>query len=222
MAIVLHMINTTSFKTTEALISQALELLRETLPTSGNLMLSGGSTPYVIYNQLSPCPVHPNRNLFLSDERMVPFNAVKNNAHNLMPMLQALKCEDRFIRVNTGLPIEEAATGFADELDALDRIDLGFLGMGTDGHTAGLFTPQQASQKTGSPTLHTNRPDGMQGVSVTPALLRRVERLILLVTGESKRTIIKTLLNEPETIPAGIALADHPQVELWTDLGKPF
>ena len=90
--------------------------------------------------------------------------------------------------------------------------------MGPDGHTAGLFTPEQARLKAGPLAIHTDRPDGMQGVSVTPALIQRVERIILLVIGESKRDIIHTLLNDPQTIPAGIALSGHPNVELWTDL----
>ena len=183
-------------------------------------MLSGGSTPYVIYNRLAttPCPVHPDRTLFLSDERMQPFDSKLNNAHNLEPMLQALDCDNQFLRVDTVLPIQSATVRFEENLQQLETVDLGFLGMGNDGHTAGFFTPEQASQKTGALTLHTDRPDGMQGISVTPALLKRVEKIILLVTGESKRDIINTLLNAPQTIPAGIALSDHPNVELWTDL----
>ncbi|MEN7974144.1 MAG: 6-phosphogluconolactonase, partial [Verrucomicrobiota bacterium] len=205
----------------------------------------------------------PDRTIFLSDERMVPADSPNNNAENLMPMLRALGCEDRFIRVDTGLPIEHAAELFARDLEYLTHettdafsahradstpmrscsvgsmsqsegmggipsqplnsrqpqnpIDLGFLGMGSDGHTAGFFTPEQANLKSGALTLHTNRPDGMQGISVTPALFQRVKRIILLVTGESKRNIINTLLNAPATIPAGIALSDHPHAELWTD-----
>jgi 6-phosphogluconolactonase len=214
------MITIHPFQSTEALIAHTTELLRETFATPGNLMLSGGSTPYVVYNRLaaSPCPVHPDRRLFLSDERMEPFESEKNNAHNLMPMLQSLKCEDRFIRVDTTLPIDEAAARFSTDLEPLETIDLGFLGMGNDGHTAGFFTPEQANLKNGALTLHTDRPDGMRGVSVTPALFKRVDRIILLVTGEPKRDIINTLLTAPETIAAGIALADHPNVELWTDL----
>lgn len=208
------------FETPELLVSGIVELLRETLQTPGNLMLSGGSTPYAIYNRIAatPSPVHPDRRLFLSDERMVPADSPFNNAGNLMPMLHALECEDRFVRVETSMPIEEAASRFSRELEPLGNIDLGFLGMGDDGHTAGLFTPEQANLKTGALTLHTNRPDGMQGISVTPAVFQRVEKIILLVTGESKRKIIDTLLNNPETIPAGIALGDHPDVELWTDI----
>ncbi len=209
-----------SFKNTDVLVTNTTELLRETLAKPGNLMLSGGSTPYVVYNRLAtdPGPVHPDRKLFLSDERMQPFESEQNNARNLMPMLHALQCEGRFIRVDTSLPIDKAAQQFACELEPLETIDLGLLGMGSDGHTAGFFTPAQAMQKTGPLTLYTDRPDGMQGVSVTPAFLKRVERIILLVTGESKRTIINTLFTAPETIAAGIALADHPNVELWTDL----
>ena len=214
------MLESRIFKTTDALISHTLKLLRQTLQRPGNLMLSGGSTPYTIYNQLAanPCPVHPDRTLFLSDERMVPADSPNNNANNLKPILRALNCEDRFIQVDTTLPIQTATTQFADELKPLGNIDLGFLGMGSDGHTAGFFTPQQANLKTGALTLHTDRPDGMQGISVTPTLFQRVERIILLVTGESKRDIINTLLNAQESIPAGIALSDHPNVELWTDI----
>lgn len=214
------MIKTRIFDSTESLIHQTLELLRTTLPTPGNLMLSGGSTPYIIYNRLSeaPCPVHRERRLFLSDERMQPFDSDLNNAYNLEPMLDALHCADRFIRVDTTLSRAEAAATFEADLQPLKTVDLGFLGMGADGHTAGFFNPEQANMKSGPLSLHTDRPDGMEGVSVTPAFFQRVERIILLVTGKSKRDIIDTLLRNPGSIPAGIALSDHPNVELWTDV----
>ena len=159
-----------TFENTEHLILQTLELLRTTLPTPGNLMLSGGSTPYVIYNRLAaaPCPVHPQRNLLLSDERMKPFSSPKNNAHNLLPLLKALDCHGHFLQVNTKLSGRVAAAHFEEGLERMQTVDLGFLGMGSDGHTAGFFTPEQANMKNGPLTLHTDRPDGMEGVSVTP------------------------------------------------------
>jgi 6-phosphogluconolactonase len=213
------MIKIRTFETTEKLIVQTQELLRATLATPGNLMLSGGSTPYIIYNRLAadPCPVHPNRNLFLSDERMQPFSSPKNNAHNLLPLLQGLNCHGQFLQVDTKLSSRTAAEHFEEGLERMQTVDLGFLGMGDDGHTAGFFTPEQARIQDRL-TLHTKRPDGMEGVSVTPAFFQRVEKIILLVTGESKRNIINTLLTDPQSIPAGIALSNHPNVELWTDL----
>ena len=214
------MIKIRTFESTDALIAETLTLLRATLPTPGNIMLSGGSTPYVIYNRLAadPCPVHPFRNLFLSDERMKPFSSQKNNAHNLLPLLRSLDCHGHFLQVDTKLSGRVAAARFEEGLERMRTIDLGFLGLGADGHTAGFFTPEQAKQKNGPLTLHTNRPDGMEGVSITPAIFERIEKIILLVTGESKRTIIKTLLANPQSIPAGIALSDHQNVELWTDI----
>jgi len=214
------MLRIRSFNSTEILIGKTLELLRDTLSKPGNLMLSGGSTPCAIYNRLAEnsCFVHEDRKLFLSDERMAPFDSDKNNARNLEPMLTALHCADRFLRVDTSLPAKKAAEKFERDLKPMDKIDLGFLGVGADGHTAGFFTLEQAGIKTGPLTLHTDRPDGMQGVSVTPALFQHIEKLILLVTGESKRGIIHTLLTSPETIPAGITLANHPNVELWSDI----
>lgn len=214
------MIKIRSFETPEALITETLELLKRNLASPGNLMLSGGSTPYTIYNRLAeaPCPVHPDRTLFLSDERMEPFDSDQNNARNLEPMLKALHCEHQFIRVQTALPRDQAALKFERDLMPLKTIDLGFLGMGADGHTAGFFTKEQAETTSGPLTLHTDRPDGLQGISVTPAFLKRVDRLILLVTGESKREIINTLLTAPEATVAGIALSDHPTIELWTDI----
>lgn len=216
----LRMITIRSFETPEALITQTLELLKSTLASPGNLMLSGGSTPYAIYNRLAkaPCPVHSDRILFLSDERMEPVDSDKNNAHNLEPMLKALHCESQFIRVDTSLPGEQAALRFEADLTSLKTIDLGLLGMGNDGHTAGFFTNDQARMTDGPLTLYTDRPDGLVGVSITPAFLKRTDRLILLVTGESKRDVIHTLQTAPETIAAGIALAKHPNIELWTDL----
>jgi 6-phosphogluconolactonase len=214
------MVKIRTFESPERLVDSIIELLHQTLPTAGNLMLSGGTTPYAAYNRIAsvPCPVNPNRNLFLSDERMVSPNSPKNNAGNLEPMLRALKCEDRFIRVETGIPGEEAAQRYAHALESLKPIDLGLLGMGGDGHTAGIFTKEQAQQTSGPLVFSTQRPDGMEGVSVAPALLQRVERVVLLVSGESKRDIMGTLIQDPKSIPAGIALSGHPRVELWTDL----
>lgn len=182
-------------------------------------MLSGGSTPYVIYNELAknPCPAHSGLKLFLSDERMVPPDSPGSNFGNLKPMLRALNAEDRFVPVRTELPAAEAAAQFAGDLQALETISLGLLGMGSDGHTAGLFSLELARDRGNSLARAVRRADGLTGVTVTPALLAKVKRIVFIVTGESKRDIIQVLLNEPETIPAGVALAEHRNVELWTD-----
>ena len=214
------MIQLRRFNTEEELVLAATDCLARKLGQPGSLMLSGGSTPYVIYRRLAgrAGPVHGDRRIFLSDERMVPLDSPDSNTGNLMPMLQALDCEDRMIRIPLSLPAPQAAEQYGRDLEPLKEIDLGLLGMGTDGHTAGFFTPEAAAMNSGPLAMHTLRPDGLEGVTVTPALFRRMEKILLLVTGEAKRDIIHRLLNDPAVLPAGIALAGHPAVELWTDL----
>jgi 6-phosphogluconolactonase len=214
------MIQLRRFNTREELVVAAADCIGRKLARPGSLMLSGGSTPYVIYRRLAgtACRVHAGRRIFLSDERMVPLDSPDSNTGNLIPMLQALDCEDRMIRVPISLPAAQAAEQYGRDLEPLEYIDLGLLGMGADGHTAGFFTPEAAAMQSGPLAVHTLRPDGLEGVTVTPALFRRMEKILLLVTGEAKREIILRLLNDPSAIPAGIALAGHPAAELWTDL----
>lgn len=209
-----------TFENLDELVLAAETVLRTALPLSGTAMLSGGSTPYAVYDRLArnPCPVHPERRLFLSDERMVPLDSTASNTGNLRSMLDALDCHDHFIGIDTSLDIETATRQFGAALDQIDSIDIGFLGMGTDGHTAGLFTAEQTRQTTGLSTLHALRPDGLPGISVTPVVFHKTDQIILLVTGEQKREVIKTLLTAPQSIPAGSALQAHPHAELWTDI----
>ncbi len=48
-------------------------------------------------------------------------------------------------------------------------------------------------------------------------MLAYVDRLVILVSGEAKADALEALVNQPLTLPAGVALADHPNVEVWSD-----
>ncbi|MDD3276280.1 MAG: 6-phosphogluconolactonase, partial [Kiritimatiellales bacterium] len=120
-------------------------------------------------------------------------------------------------KTRTDLPIEQAAQIFHNDVSRIERIPLGLLGLGTDGHTASLFNLQDAALRDARltiPVIKTEKPDR---ISVTPTLLHKVEKILILATGADKKEMIQTLLKKPETIPAGVALADHPNVEIWTD-----
>ncbi len=202
---------------------RALEqLLRDTLVQPGELMMSGGSTPYAIYNKIAATPaptvpIHPGRILFLSDERIAPADSKKSNARNLYPMLEALQCVDQFIAVDAQSRPEQACIDYAAALEPFTHPDIGLLGIGTDGHTAGIFDCEQARFDSPEICLHTLRPDGMHGISISPTFLQRIKRIILLAPGDAKRAILHVLKNDPETIPAGIILSSHPNVEVWSD-----
>ena len=57
------------------------------------------------------------------------------------------------------------------------------MGLGADGHTASLFNTANLEQARGKLAIAVQRPDGLQGVSVTPELLSKVAEPLFLVTG---------------------------------------
>jgi 6-phosphogluconolactonase len=164
----------------------------------------------------------PRQVLFLSDERREPADSPRNNFHQISPLFAAVGCPpERCLRVPTVLPAPAAAEAYHQSLDAFfadgGRIPVGLLGLGADGHTASLFTAEHVARDAGRWATWVQRPDGMEGISVTPALLRRVERLVFVVAGAGKREMVGRLLRQPDTIAAGLAVRDCPAVELWVD-----
>ncbi len=203
-----------TFQTTEELIFQTLETFREIFPNLGTfdgVMLAGGRTPLEIYRRAAKEGLSTSGILFLSDERYVPVTDPQSNYRTISLSFPNIG------KIQTGQPIEQAAQAFHDDLSRLERIPLGLLGLGADGHTASLFNLEDAAlrdDRLAIPVIKAEKPDR---ISVTPTFLHRVEKILILATGADKKEMIQTLLEKPETIPAGVALAGHPDVEIWTD-----
>jgi len=231
------------FSSLNELIFQCLELFREffaaptrgasfreyekhfrdtsgpTIGTGDGVMLAGGRTPLEIYRRAAAEGLSTEATLFLSDERYVPATDPQSNygAISTFFPLRPNSGQANILKIQTDLPIEEAAQAFHEYLNRIQSVPLGLLGLGADGHTASLFNLEDAAlrdERLAIPVIKTEKPDR---ISVTPTLLNRIERIIILATGAEKKEIIQTLLNDPDSIPAGVALADHPNVELWTD-----
>jgi 6-phosphogluconolactonase len=202
------------FPNPDELMAQVLETFRQILPNlekRDGVMLAGGRTPLEIYRRAAAESLSTGGILFLSDERYVPATDPQSNYGTIFPLFGNL------LRVRTELPIESAAQTFNNDLSRLKNIPLGLLGLGTDGHTASLFNLKDAAlrdERLAIPVLKKEKPDR---ISVTPVLLNRIEKIIILATGAEKKEMIQTLLEKPETIPAGVALAGHSNVEIWTD-----
>ena len=196
----------------ETLIEKCLQTFRETFPAmkkTDGLMLAGGRTPLEIYRRAAGENLTTAGVLFLSDERYVSAGAPQSNYGTIAPYFPQL------MKIPVELPIEEAAKQFDRTLHSIQQIPFGLLGLGADGHTASLFNLNDASlrdERLAIPVIKTQKPDR---ISVTPALLHRIEKIIILAAGDEKRETIKTLMTQPQTIPAGVALANHPDVEIW-------
>jgi 6-phosphogluconolactonase/glucosamine-6-phosphate isomerase/deaminase len=188
------------------------------------IMLSGGHTPLPAYTEIArrPPPRGEALTIIYSDDRYVPADSEASNYHATRPLLDALALsEPQVLRIRTELPLEEAARDYERSLRTLlaagASIGLALLGLGADGHTASLFRPEHLQQSRGRLAIAVQRPDGMQGISVTPDFLANVAEPLFVVAGKGKHDAIAAFIGQDPNIVALRAVAGCPRVELWIE-----
>jgi 6-phosphogluconolactonase/glucosamine-6-phosphate isomerase/deaminase len=186
------------------------------------VMLSGGRTPLPAYREVAVRKPKPAKGLHLlfSDDRYVPATSESSNYFQSRQLVDALGLPDsQVLRVRTELPLQEAADDYGRQLTSmLDlgvRITLGLLGLGADGHTASLFNSAHLEQARGKHAIAVQRPDGLQGISVTPEFLSKIAEPLFLVTGADKHAIVEEFLKSDSRLIARQAVAGCPKAEIW-------
>lgn len=208
----------------EALAGRILSALGEGPKTA--LMLAGGRTPLAAYGRLAgrgPAGCEWPR-VFLSDERVAPLDSPATNHFHVAPLLAAAGAPPgALLAVDTRQSPEEAAAALDRRLarwvaeDA--RFPFGVLGVGADGHTASLFSLDDV----GAARVHERyavavlRPAPPHRVSATPHLFAMIEELVFAVSGAEKAGVVARLREAPLSVPAGAAVAGHPNVTVWAD-----
>ena len=191
--------------------------------------LSGGSTPKRLYEilggpEFSGSIPWPRVHLFQADERCVPPDHAESNyrmiRETLLDRVRIPQSNVHRVQAELANP-EESAEFYAQELNRMFRpkpggipnLDLVFLGMGPDGHTASLFPGSAALAERVKwvsanfvEKLHANR------VTLTYPLLNAAREVIFLVAGHEKAETLRQVLegpHEPERLPSqGIRPAD--------------
>ncbi|MBI2424517.1 MAG: 6-phosphogluconolactonase [Candidatus Hydrogenedentes bacterium] len=214
------------FESVSAFEDRVMDLIKEEAlrhtPAPHAIMLSGGSTPLAIYEALAMDPVVADDSTWITftDERFVPFDSDQSNFGNAEPMLDELQIpEEQIIKIDPSLHIGDAADQLDKDLDNYlesgGTISLALLGLGADGHTCSLFEITDLQRCLARLAAPIYRPDLPNRVSVGPALLERVDRIVILVKGKEKTAIVERLLKEPLSTTAGMALRNCKNVELW-------
>lgn len=153
---------------------------------------------------------HDDRNDRLADERL--FGAV-----GVDPALV-----HRAAGPDSGLTLEEAASGYADVVDRIDRIDVALNGVGPDGHIASLFPGRDDLLRDDHDTpsvlpVRSSPKPPAERVTLSLPSLRRAERVWLVAAGAEKASAVSRLLGDDAPLLPAARARGRTETVLWAD-----
>lgn len=199
--------------------------------------LSGGSTPRRLYEILGTAPTAQripwaNTQVFQVDERCVPPDHIESNYRMIHEALLSRGAipESNFHRMAGELADhDEAARQYGEEIRRVlrpkpadwPRLELVFLGMGPDGHTASLF-PGSDALDVQVMWVAPNYVDKLKAYRLTLTLpvLNAAASIIFLVAGADKAETVRQVLDasgEPDRFPAQRVRPTNGQVSWYLD-----
>lgn len=208
----------------DALCSDIVNIIQESIAQNGDarILLSGGSTPYGVYQKLAKADVEWSKvAIGLVDERMVEKTDSASNYGNLMQVFQQ-PVEDQALV----LPMVMTTSDWTVNLflvsetykPFMERTDFILLGMGNDGHTASLFPNDSASELDLNADeislLYTYAPSEPKlRMTCSKGMLRSAKNIALMFTGEDKMSVFESA--EQNNFPIFRLLSDLGQVKLY-------
>jgi 6-phosphogluconolactonase len=204
------------FKTPDAVAQRAAAIIaaeaKATLSTYGRFVmaLSGGHTPGQMLKTLAAsnmpwCPIH----IAQVDERVAPAGHPDRNLNQLRQALLDLTplSPDRIhaMPVEAG-DLEAGAKQYAATLERIGgtpaMLDLVHLGLGADGHTASLTPGDPVLRVLNATVAVTGAYHGRRRMTLTFPIINRSRRILWVVTGSEKASILRRFFEGDQSIPA--------------------
>lgn len=219
----------------EAMASWMCEVIENTLKEQEyfTLVLSGGSTPQLLYKALVSDKfkdkINWNRiHVFWGDERAVPYADERNNArmaHELL--LNHVDIPANHVHImRTDIEPNFSTDAYRKMLhDFFDNtsttFDLVLLGMGDDGHTLSLFpgSPIIEDHKHWVNTVY-NTDQAMYRITLMPKIVNRAVKIAFMAEGEKKAKMLQQVLQgpyEPSKYPAQIIKPTEGELHWFVD-----
>jgi 6-phosphogluconolactonase len=172
--------------------------------------VSGGRTPWQMLQLLAGEDVPWEAvHLFQVDERVAPpGHADRNLTHIRDSLLTRITLPPGHLHAMPveALDLAAAADRYARELEAAAGhppvLDLVHLGLGPDGHTASLVPDDPVLGMTAEVAL-AGPYQGRRRMTLTYSAINRARRILWIVTGAEKETMLSRLQSGDRSIPAG-------------------
>jgi 6-phosphogluconolactonase len=202
-----------------------------------SIVLTGGSTPKKLYSILAS-DEYKNKidwsraNVFVGDERFVPFNDERNNAKMIQQTLLdhvAVNMAHVHFMQTENVSAETAANAYEEVLQyyfnkntSEPTFDLVLLGMGDDAHTLSLFPHQTKAinEQTKWCTYLWLEQQNMHRITLTAPIVNAARCVAFLVSGKSKTTAINNVLHKqynPEEYPSQIIKPTNGELHWFVD-----
>lgn len=215
-----------AFKTevfpSEAFIAEVAQRVASAITEVAPVMITGGGTVGQVYEQLAILrPDWTGIDVLFSDERAVPPGDEKSN-YRLARLALFDRVEGPAVhRMRGEDPAEDAAAAYDREIaPLLERgIQLAVLGLGENAHIAGLFPGDPALDERTRSCVAVKRPDGMDGITLTPPALTLPGTILFVVAGASKAEAVRRAVRGDEApAEAPVRLLDaHPDCTFLLD-----
>jgi 6-phosphogluconolactonase len=173
--------------------------------------ISGGSTPVRLFQILSRPPyargiIWDDIHFFWCDERLVPPDHPESNfgqavewlfSHINVPVENLHRIRGEATPARAVDEYRKLLENFGDDELKWPRLDIAFLGLGADGHTASLFPGAFHPEEMNSPVVavtadYQGRPSGR--VTLTPLALNSARNVIFMVSGRDKANAVSETL----------------------------
>jgi 6-phosphogluconolactonase len=197
----------------EAAAAYLAQQITTTLATKStfSMAISGGRTPWEMLKILAKADLTWQRvNLFQVDERVAPDGHADRNLTQLFqaiagtPMVTQLRI---FPMPVLAADLEEGCREYTQVIHEVTEgkgLDLIHLGLGIDGHTASLVPEDGVMEVQDRLVACTqNTYQGRIRMTLTYPLLNSAKQLLWIVTGSEKQEMVKRLLQQDPSIPAG-------------------
>jgi 6-phosphogluconolactonase len=199
--------------------NKLLDLISSEINESKNysLGLSGGSTPKFFYELFAEkYKEYSNIYLWTVDERHVDINDEKSNQRMINSIFSNSNLN--IIEYSYGEDPGQSAKNYtAKVFSKIDKFNAAILGVGEDGHIASLFPNTTALDADEKGFVH-NEVNILTRWRVTSTfeLLKNVEHVYLLVTGDNKKEIIEKIGKEND-LPVNKLIRLRKKTVLLTD-----